>query len=361
MWDTHVWTENLQEQKINLASKTAKAELDAFLHSQGLRPDRNIEYSMVITDNGRIAATGSFSGNVLKCIAVDEDYKGSGLSAKVITHLVSEQFRRGRNRLFIFTKPENAAVFKELGFHTLAEAAGSVVLMENRPDGINRYLDELAAETGETVPSASVVVNCNPFTNGHKYLLEYAAANCGLLHVFVVEEDKSVFPFEVRYRLIREGISHLNNVILHKGGDYIISNATFPSYFLKEYDDPAEIQARLDLEIFTRYIAKRLNIIKRFVGEEPCCALTAAYNRIMKKELSLKGIEVEEVLRLESEGLPISASRVRELIRKGEMETVMTLVPDTTYRFLETPEAEDIIRKISEERPINSLEGVVIS
>lgn len=341
-----MFADQLQESVLKLSSEKEKEKLKAFLHGQGLSVDKDIEYSMVITDRDRIVASGSFSGRVLKCIAVEDVYKGQGLSARVITHLVNEQYVRGRTHLFIYTKPENRRIFSELGFYPVAEVPDNVVLMENRPDGIKRYLDEITAQTGTVLPSAAVVVNCNPFTNGHKYLLEYAAARCKLLHVFVVWEDRSLFPSEIRYKLVREGVAHIPGIIVHKGKDYIISNATFPSYFIKQYEAVVETHARLDLEIFSQYIAKRLDIRKRFVGEEPYCPVTSAYNGMMGKILPPRGIEVEIVPRMTSEGSAISASRVRELLGRGDMDAVKKLVPETTCRFLLSKEGEQIIKKI---------------
>jgi len=341
-----MFMDHLQESVLKLSSEKEKEKLKAFLNGQGLSMDKDIEYTMVIIDRDRIVASGSFSDRVLKCIAVEDEYKGQGLSARVITHLVNEQYARGRTHLFIYTKPENRRIFSDLGFYPVAEVRDKVVLMENRPDGIKRYLDEIAAQTGTIVPSAAVVVNCNPFTNGHKYLLEYAAARCEMLHVFVVWEDRSLFPAEVRYRLVREGIAHIPGISVHKGRDYIISNATFPSYFIKQYEDVVEIHAGLDLEIFSQYIAKRLDIRKRFVGEEPYCPVTAAYNRMMGRILPPKGIEVEIVPRMTSGGNAISASRVRELLGRGDMDEVKKLVPETTLHFLLSKEGEQVIKKI---------------
>lgn len=341
-----MFMDQLQERVLKLSSEKEKECLKAFLSGQGLSMDRDIEYSMVLTDRERIVATGSFSDRILKCIAVDDEYKGLGLSARVITHLVNEEYARCRTHLFIYTKPENRQIFSELGFYPIAEVPGKVVLMENRQDGILRYLDEITAQTGTIIPSAAVVVNCNPFTSGHKYLLEYAAARCKMLHVFVVWEDRSVFPAEVRYRLVREGIAHLPGVIVHKGRDYIISNATFPSYFIKLYEDVVETHARLDLEIFSQYMAKRLDIRKRFVGEEPYCPVTSAYNQMMLRVLPPRGIEVEVVPRITSGTGAISASRVRELLGRGEMDLVKEMVPETTFRFLLSEEGEQIINRI---------------
>jgi len=339
-------TGDFSERVIKLSSETEREKMKDFLQRQGLSMDKDLEYSVALMENDRIVAAGSFSGRVLKCIAVDDEYKGTGLSARVISHLVNEQYRRGRIHLFIYTKPENRRTFTELGFYPVAEVPGKVLLMENRPDGIQKYLDELVQQTGVVTPSAAVVVNCNPFTKGHRYLLEYAASRCKLLHVFVVWEDRSVFPAEVRYHIVEEGVRDIPNIVVHKGKDYIISNATFPSYFIKKYEDVVDTHAKLDLTIFSQYIAKKLDIRKRFVGQEPYCPVTSAYNRTMKEMLPAVGIEVEEIPRITFDGNAISASRVRELIRLGEMEKVRDLVPESTWKFLLSAGGEEIVRRI---------------
>lgn len=337
---------NFEERIINLKSESERKQLQAFLQQQNLSLDKDIDYSTALMDGEKIAATGSLSGRVLKCIAVDEAYKNMGLSSKIVTHLVSEAFSRGQTHLFIYTKPENKAIFSELGFYCIAEVPSKVVLMENRSDGIKKYLKEISQGNKESKANAAVVVNCNPFTLGHRYLIEYAAAQCQTLHVFVLWEDKSSFPSEVRYRLVKEGVQHLSNVIVHKGKDYIISDATFPSYFIKEYQELVETHTRLDLEIFGKYIAPALGIHMRFVGEEPYCKVTAAYNAIMQEVLPAYGIDVRIIPRKLNEGQPISASRVRELLRTGKLHEVSALVPETTYRFLLSDEAADIIKHI---------------
>ncbi|HBK69584.1 MAG TPA: [citrate (pro-3S)-lyase] ligase, partial [Firmicutes bacterium] len=146
--------------------------------------------------------------------------------------------------------------------------------------------------------------------------------------------------------LIKEGVGHLPNVVLHKGGNYIISAATFPSYFIKEYQEQVETHARLDLEVFSKYIVPTLGISKRFVGDEPYCEVTAAYNRIMQEVLPACGVGVEVVPRLTYDGLAVSASRVRELIRMNKIDEVKGLVPESTYRFLLSSEAQEIIKHI---------------
>lgn len=46
------------------------------------------------------------------------------------------------------------------------------------------------------------MMNANPFTNGHRYLIQQAAAQCDWLHLFLVKEDSSRFPYEDRLDLV---------------------------------------------------------------------------------------------------------------------------------------------------------------
>jgi [citrate (pro-3S)-lyase] ligase len=338
---------SLTERNIQLNNKEERLLVERFLEKFSLRLERDVEYTIAIFDGDRIAATGSFSGSVLKCIAVDSRYEGMGLAGMVVSRLVTEEYNRGRLHLFIYTKPENINKFHELGFHKIAEVPSKVALLENKPDGITGYVERLKSHKVSGGPIGSIVVNCNPFTKGHKYLIEKAASECDWLHVFVVWEDRSVFPSAIRYHLVKEGTKNISNVTVHKGKDYIISNATFPTYFLKQPDEAMDIQCMLDLKIFAEYIAPALGIKKRYVGKEPYCPVTGAYNRTMKEILPGYDIEVIEVPRISLNGVVISASEVRKQLSAGNMEVVREMVPATTYDFLVSEDAVPILEKLS--------------
>jgi [citrate (pro-3S)-lyase] ligase len=344
-----MWYDNFREKIVNLEAEEERIQIEGFLKRQNLSLDQQIDYTVALLDGDKLVATGSLDGRILKCIAVDEGYQNMGLSSKLVTHLTREACSRGVTHLFIYTKPENKIKFSDLGFYPIAEVPAKVVLLENRPAGVKNYLKKILQENEESHRgdlSGAIIINANPFTLGHQYLIEFAASNCETLHLFVLQEDKSSFPTEIRYRLVKEGVKHLSNVVVHMGKDYVISDATFPSYFIKKYQKIVETHARLDLELFTRYIAPRLGIKKRFVGQEPYCKVTATYNLVMQEVLPAHGIEVQVVPRLENQGQPISASRVRELIRERKIHEVNKLVPETTYQFLLSPEAEGIIQTI---------------
>lgn len=317
--------------------------LRAFLAEQGLEYDESITYSVVLEEEGRIAAAGSCHGNVLKCIAVSPEYQGRNLLSVIMTHLIEHMYSQGITHYFGFTKPKNKEVFCNMGLYPVAET-GDVLLLENKRNGLKRYLRKLEEETQKAmkvkrenkygVHTGAVVANCNPFTLGHRYLMEEAAKECRWLHVFILSEEQPFLTSEERFRMVCEGTQNIPNIILHQTSDYLISPAVFPTYFIKEKTKAYEINCMLDLKIFEEYIAKTLGIDRRFVGDEPDCSVTKKYNECMKKVLPEHGIAVTELKRLQINGRTVSASSVRDAFERGELETVADMLPETTENLL---------------------------
>ena len=327
------------------AGDDAEREIDALLQKEGIRRDGNLDYICAMFDeNYKVIGTGSCFGNTLRCFAVSSDHQGEGLLNQIITHLIEVQYARGNLHLFLYTKVKSAKFFGDLGFYEIARVEDTLVFMENRRDGFGSYLRNLE-KTKTGGKSAALVMNANPFTLGHQYLVETAAAACDTLHLFVVSEDASLVPFAVRKRLVAEGVAHLPNVILHDSGPYIISNATFPSYFLKDEAAVISGHARLDLAVFTK-IAKALNITARYVGEEPTSQVTGLYNQIMAEQLPRAGIDCIIVPRKEVNGKAISASTVRQCLQAEEWATLETLLPQTSLDYFRSPEARIIVDRI---------------
>ena len=201
-------------------------------------------------------------------------------------------------------------------------------LLQDYLDSIKKYADY----TGKT---GAIVMNCNPFTLGHRYLIEYAASKCDKLFIFAVQEDKSFFSFEDRITLIKNGTADLLNVVIVPSGNFIISRETFPAYFDKDsLQENVVIDASHDIEIFASKIAPMLNISIRFVGEEPLCNLTRQYNMQMRLILPRYGIELEIIPRKESGSQAISASRVRRLLEQKNFDEIAEIVPVTTLQYL---------------------------
>lgn len=301
------------------------------LRQAGLTPDMDWETTVLIWDEGDLVAAASRMGNLLKCIAVDDSHQGEGLTATLLTQLRQDAFQAGHSHLFLYTKPKNREMFSSLFFYPIAETA-DVLLMENKESGIHDFLETLPDDLcGGTV--GALVMNCNPFTKGHRYLIETAAKECLRVYVFVLSEDKSQFSAADRLEMVRRGTEDIPNVKVLPTGPYLISSTTFPTYFLKDRDSAQQVHCLLDIEIFCSYYAPRLGISRRYVGTEPLSPMTAQYNEALKANLPQRGIAVREIPRLEI-GVPVSASAVREALEKGDDETLCSMLPQTTYNYL---------------------------
>ena len=327
------------------SDKRSLTQVDNLLQKEGITRDGNLDYICAMRDEyDGIIATGSCFDTTLRCFAVSSDHQGEGLLNEIITHLMEVQFARGNSHLFLYTKIGSAKFFESLGFYEIARVEGKLVFMENRKNGSSCYLNTLK-KTKRDGKSAALIMNANPFTLGHQYLVETAAAQCDTLHLFVLSEDVSLVPFAVRKKLVQEGTSHIPNVVLHDSGPYIISNATFPSYFLKDKAAVIEGHARLDLAVFTK-IAQTLNVTARFVGEEPTSQVTGLYNEIMAQELPQAGIACHIIPRLAVNGTAISASTVRQALQCRDWDALKKLVQQTTLEYFKSVEAMPVLEQI---------------
>lgn len=357
----------MEIQTLNPTKPRQRQRIEAFLKRNGLRFDNMHYYAAITDDDGEMIAGGGLKGNVIKCVAVDDAHKGEAIANTLISHLIAHANEEGHSNVMLFTKPKNRQLFESLSFRLLAEAP-EAVLMETGIGGICNTVEALKKikEEGEvckennqeckkeektnlnittpqhlnpstpqplttTTPLRGVVVmNCNPFTLGHRYLIEQAAKQVERLFVMVVREDCSLFAYAERKAMVEQGVAHLENVTVIDGSEYAISQATFPTYFLKRLDDAADTQMLLDLDLFRRHIAPALGTTVRFVGTEPTDRLTRRYNQLMHEVLA----DVREIVRLEKEGNAVSASRVRKAMEQGDMSTIRQLVPPTTLPYI---------------------------
>jgi [citrate (pro-3S)-lyase] ligase len=339
--------EDFAEREIGQDNSRETAAVAAFLAQFGLAYEPPLDYTVALYQGERIVATGSLAGKVLRNIAVSEDIQGEGLTAAIVSSLVGEAGRRGIYHYFIYTRPGSAAKFAGLAFREIARAEPYAALLEGGLGSVDDFCRAVKAETAGLPAGrrAALVVNCNPFTRGHEALIARAAAENDGVIVFVVSEDRSLFPFAVRLRLVREGTAHLANVAVVSGGDYIISAATFPAYFTRG-EEAVAAQTRLDATLFATRLAPPLGIMVRYVGEEPYCAVTAAYNRALGEILPRHGVAVKVAARFEAGGEVVSASKVREMIRREDWAGVKTMVPETTYAYLRSAEAGAVLAGI---------------
>lgn len=329
----------------------AQKQMDALLKQEGIQRDGNLDYSCGIFDSDwRLAATGSCFGNTIRCLAVSSDRQGEGLLNQIVSHLMEVQAQRGNTHVFLYTKPESAKFFASLGFFEIARADNKLVFMENRRQGFSSYCASLE-KTKRPGSAAAIVMNANPFTLGHLHLVRQAALENDTVHLFILSEEAGPIPFTLRRRLVQDGTGGLPNVVCHDSGPYIVSEATFPSYFLKDEDTVIRTHAALDLEVFGK-IALRLGITRRYVGMEKTSHVTALYNEAMLRRLPELGLACKLLPRLEANGKPVSASTVRQAIHDGHLEDIRTLVPEEVWNYFHSQEAKKVIEAIRAEQNV---------
>ena len=362
----------MEIQTLNPATPRQRQRIEAFLKRNGLRIDDMNYYAAVLDDDGEMIAGGGLKDDVIKCVAVDDAHKGEAIANTLVSHLISHANQEGYGCIKLFTKPKNRQLFESLSFRLLAEAP-EAILMETGIGGISNTVEALKKIKEESEkykeynkeckednkeckedskmckentsylntstpqhlnttmqPTGCIVMNCNPFTLGHRYLIEQAAKQVERLYVMVVKEDCSLFAYTERKAMVEQGVADIENVSVIDGSDYAISRATFPTYFLKRLDDAADTQMLLDLDLFRRHIAPALGATVRFVGTEPTDQLTRRYNQLMHEALK----DVREINRLEKDGNAVSASRVRKAMEEGDMNTIRQLVPPTTLPYI---------------------------
>lgn len=354
--------------QLPLTLRAYRQRVERFLAENSLRLD-DVDYyaGVYAVGDDELLAGGGLKGNVIKCVAVSNRLRDEGMSNRLVSHLISRAHEQGFTTIRVFTKPDNLHIFESLSFRLLATSP-KAILMETG-DGLKRYCNllstisstesistRISTETmykGESISHSSlpaprsskkgvIVMNANPFTRGHRYLIVQAARQVDHLFVMAVKEDLSTFGYEERLAMIQAGCRELNNVSVVEGSDYAISATTFPTYFLKQLSDASETQMTLDLDLFARQVAPALGATVRFVGSEPTDTLTRRYNELMKQQLPEKGIEVIEIERLQlpsendetEQNTAVSASAVRRFLNEGSLQKAAALVPPTTLPYL---------------------------
>ena len=337
--------------QLNPSIPRQRRRIEQFLGDNGLRLD-DVDYYAALVDEttDEIVAGGGLKGGVIKCVAVADGHKGEAVANQIVSHLIAHANVDGHQCVKLFTKPQNQKMFESMSFRLLAEAP-KAILMETGIGGIKRYSEELKREKRKVkseesngklhhlnpspqqpiMPQSGIIImNCNPFTLGHRYLIEQAAQQVDTLYILVVREDCSMFGYDERKAMIVRGVAHINNVVVCDGSEYSISATTFPTYFLKSLSDASDTQMTLDIDLYRRHIAPALGATVRFVGTEPDDPLTRRYNELMKNMLP----DVREVARLQQGGVAVSASRVRKAIVENHLALAARLVPPTTVPYI---------------------------
>ena len=333
-----------------------RRRIEGFLQANGLRYD-DVDYYAALVDESsdEIVAGGGLKGGVIKCVAVADGHKGEAVANQIVSHLIAKANAAGHQCVKLFTKPQNRPLFESLSFRFLAEAP-EAILMETGVGGIAKYSEELRAKSEECncylladrnsveVDSTKlsvdtvkwsvgvIVMNCNPFTLGHRYLIERSSELVERLYVVVVREDCSMFSYSERKAMVSQGVKDLGNVVVVDGSDYAVSATTFPTYFLKRISDATDTQILLDLDIYLRHIAPALGANVRFVGSEPTDPLTRRYNELMRQQFG--DDHICEIPRMEKYGSVVSASRVRRAIEANSLWQAIKLVPSSTIPYI---------------------------
>lgn len=301
-----------------------------FLQKQGLFPGELPETVFFLTDGDTLIGTASLSGDLIAYFAVDPARRGEDLAAVLLTAIRNHAFRNGFERLFLLTKPENRRLFAGLLFEPVAETS-SAVFMESPGGGIAELLSNAPKASGKV---GSIVMNADPFTLGHRFLIETAAKECDFVFVFVLSEEKSFFSAEDRLSMVKKGVSDLPNVFVLPTKRYLVSAATFPTYFLKDRQKATEAFCDMDIAVFLEKFVPALSISVRYLGTEPSDPVTDAYNAALLKALPENGVAVRLVERKTADGDPVSAKTVRRLLAQKEFVKATALLPESTVSYL---------------------------
>ena len=305
--------------QLSLHDRRSRKKVEDFLALNELRLDEvDSYYGIFRLEEEEILAGGGLKRDIIKCVAVREELREElreeHLFNMLVSHLMSVAREEGHFSCKVYTKPKNLAIFQSLGFKLIAQSP-QALFMENSLTELNRYKAHLAeaSDRHKGERRGLIIMNANPFTKGHRYLVETAAAQVDQLFVVVVKENRSMFDYKYRLEMVESGCADIANAHVLEGSDYQISEATFPTYFLKQVTDATNEHIRLDLDVCLRHIVPSLSITHRFVGSEPTDKLTARYNELMHEVLEPQGVEVVEVERLTLKDMVINASRVRQV------------------------------------------------
>jgi hypothetical protein len=318
------------------------------LHNFSEREVAVIDHTLgLIDEDGNLVGTGSVAGNVLKYIAVcNKDSEPGQRFNKIVTALSQYLFTQQIFHMFVFTKVKYADSFKHLGFSELARTDEAAFLENGSPD-VHDYLASLPKITNQAEKKvAGIVMNANPFTFGHRYLVQKASQENDLVYVFVVATDMSLFNSKERFELVKKGCAEFKNVYVVSGDSYMVSAATFPAYFLKSADTLIENQTTIDARVFKNVIAPVLSIKHRYVGTEPFSHATSIYNDSLKRELE-PGINLHLIPRLQKGDTTVTATKVRQLIKIDDLAAIEDLVPASTAEFIKANK-EELQKRIQE-------------
>ena len=320
---------------IEIRNLTTKMELNQrrnLLEENGLK-ETKANFVIGLYEMDKLLATGAIKDNVIQTVAVEKDRQGEGLMNTLISELYTYGRKKGYTDIFIFSKTENEKIFKSCGFTTVSKT-DKWIFLESDKTGLDKWINKYKYLAKKE--NSCIVMNANPFTLGHHYLVEKALEKLdrnGKLLIFVVEQDSSYFDFKTRFKLVNLGLSDIKQnrqIEIIPSGPYILSMATFPTYFTKDKEEAKYACSQLDINLFAQKIAPELNIKQRFVGTEENDLTTACYNKNLFASINY----LVQIPRLELTGTPISASWVRKYYNANNFQEMRNLLPSQNFDYL---------------------------
>ncbi|GHV45659.1 hypothetical protein FACS1894204_05380 [Synergistales bacterium] len=208
-------------------------------------------------------------------------------------------------------------------------------------NNINKEFDDyrvlLAQEKEKNSGAAtvgSIAINADPFTVGHRFIVEKAAGESDVLYVFVVEGEKPLLPWDERVELATNALGDLKNVTVLKSGRFVAPTLRAPGYFDENAAAEVAIDTCLDVRLFVKHIIPLLGVNARFVGTEPASPILTQYNRAMKAILTRNNVKFVECERFVVNEKPVSATQVRDLIKAKKGAEIKELVPENVCAYL---------------------------
>lgn len=300
--------------------------INKLLQENGIEFDKLIDKTFYLEENDLVIGTVSCYKNIIKCIALKSGYTGMGYFEKLVSEMINYLYQNGITHIMVYTKPVYEMQFKSMGFSVIAKT-DNVVTLEYGTTNIEKellaYKKKIENHFGIEVNSSdigAVVINANPVTLGHVHLVETASKNHSYVIVFLLEEDLSFFSYKERMTLCYLAFLPYKNVLLVPSTNYIVSSLTFPGYFLKEETEKNKEWAKVDALIFKDHFMKILNVKMRYVGTETK-GYMKVYNDTLKEVLEDKLTIIDRIDN-------ISASTVRDLIKAGNIDKAMEVIPN---------------------------------
>lgn len=211
-------------------------------------------------------------------------------------------------------------------------------LIGDGEEGLKLWEKQLSESIGLPEGTSLVVLNANPFTTGHRYLVSLARSRSRHVLVLVIqgrpesggrgnhENTGIVFPFGERLRMTKEGLSDMDGITVIPSGPYVISRDDFPADFLSDEMGKVPAHAALDSMVIC-HVCNSLGIRSIFAGDEPRDEMSEIHLNALRTACAGSGIQLRVAERKRLGERYISSSMVRQDIADGNMEEAVLLAP----------------------------------